>query len=420
MGGRSLAERTEGSMSNSWSGSRPFVGRTAVRGTLAREVDAVIRGSGRAVFLLGPRGSGQTACIAVFQEEAFRRREALRAEYVDCAHSGTETWAELAEIFTRGHRLRRSARKVAVDWLESIPIAGKILQAVVRTVVALRTGRVDTGLSDRVSRASAQSAVGAVRLLLEYEPREPRLVVMDSLDRGDSEDLAGTSALIRRLPETRTLFLAAVRTEDGKPPEAIGDLILEAERLGCCTRVELPPLSMPDIGEAVSKATGRIAPLEWVAWLATESGGNPGALWSLLGELEGEGLLRRSGRRWAWEGSPPMRAPSRDAAPSRDWQLSDDDRRLMGLAALEGRFFHSAVLAQVTEMSELDVEDRLSILCRLGLIEYSDAPACGDDVTSRYAFRDPADWEACKNMLPTSERDRYAASLGEVRARLGL
>jgi hypothetical protein len=49
---------------------------------------------------------------------------------------------------------------------------------------------------------------------------------MDSLDRWDSEDLAGTSALIRRLPETRTLFLAAVRTEDGKLPEAIGDLIL--------------------------------------------------------------------------------------------------------------------------------------------------------------------------------------------------
>jgi hypothetical protein len=123
------------------------VGRTDVRATLAREVDAVIRGSGRAVFLLGPQGSGQTACIAVFQEEAFRRREVLKAEYVDCAHSGTETWAELAEIFTRGHRLRRSAKKVAVDWLESIPIVGKILQAVVRTVVALRTGRVETSLS---------------------------------------------------------------------------------------------------------------------------------------------------------------------------------------------------------------------------------------------------------------------------------
>lgn len=406
-------------MSHPWSGSRPFVGRTDVRGTLAREVDAVIRGSGRAIFLLGPRGSGQTACVAVFQEEAFRRREALRAEYVDCAHSGTETWAELAEIFTRGHRLRRSARKVAIDWLESIPIVGKILQAVVRTVVALRTGRVDRGLAEDGTQRSVRSAVGAVRLLLEYEPREPRLVIMDSLDRGDSEDLAGSSALIRRLAETRTLFLAAVRTEDGRPPEAVGDLILEAERLGCGSRLELPPLSMPDIGEAVSKATGAIAPLEWVAWLATESGGSPGALWSLLGALEAEGLLQKSGRRWVWKGSPPEHAPSRDAAPSRDWQLSDDDRRLMGLAALEGRFFHSAVLAQLAQMSELDVEDRLSALCRLGLIEYSDAPAYGDDVTSRYAFRDPADWEACKNMLPTSERDKYAASLGEVRARLG-
>lgn len=407
-------------MSRPWSGNRPFVARKDVRGALAREVDAVIRGSGRAVFLLGPAGSGQTACISVFQEEAFRRREALRAEYVDCAHSGTETWAELAEIFTRGHRLKRSAKKVAVDWLESIPIVGKILQAVVRTVVALRTGQVETGLSQSRSRGSVQSAVGAVRLLLEYEPREPRLVIMDSLDRGDSEDLAGAAALIRRLPETRTMFLAAVRTIEGRPPEAIGDLILEAERLGRAVRIELAPLSMPDIGEAVGKATGGIVPLDWLAWLATETRGNPGALWSLLGALEEEGLLQRSGRRWAWKGSPPSGAAPRDAAPSRDWQLSEKDRRLMGLAALEGRLFHSTVLAQLAEISELDVEDRLASLCRQGLIEFRDAPVRGGELTSRYVFRDPADTDFFKSILPESERDLFVARLAEVRARLRL
>jgi hypothetical protein len=372
------------------------------------------------VFLLGPAGSGQSACISAFQEEAYRRREVLKAEYVDCAQSGTETWAELAELFTRGHRLRRSAKRVAVDWLESIPIVGKILQAVVRTVIALRTGRVDSGLSRVKSRPPSRSAVGAIRLLLEYEPRDPRLVVMDSLDRGDSEDLAGAAALIRRLPETRTLFLAAVRTEEGRPPEAIGDLILEAERLGCGTRIELPPLAMPDIGEAVTKATGGIVPLEWLAWLASETGGNPAALWSLLGSLAEAGSLQKTGRRWMWNGSPPVRARPRHATPTRDWPLSQQDRRLMGLAALEGRFFHSIVLAQLAEMPELDVEDRLSSLCRLGLIEYRDDPVRGGDVTSRYAFRDVADMEFCASVFPEDERDRYAARLAEVRTQLGL
>jgi hypothetical protein len=386
---------------------------------LAREVDTVIRGSGRAIFLLGSAGSGQTACIKLFQEEAFRRREALRAQYVDCAHSGTETWAELAEVFTRGHRLKRSARKVAVDWLESIPIIGKILQAVLRTVAALRTGRVETGQPQLESRTRFPSAVGAVRLLLEYEPREPRLVIMDSLDRGDSEDLAGAAALIRRLPETRALFLAAVRTEEGSPPDAINDLILEAERLGCGARVELLPLSMPDIGEAVGKATGGIVPLEWLAWLASETGGNPAALWAALGSLEEEARLQRSGRRWVWKGSPAVRVRTGNATPSRDWSLSEEDRRLMGLAALEGRFFHSIVLAQLAEVPELEVEDRLSSLCRLGLIEYRDAPVRGGDVTSRYAFRDVKDVEHFRSDVPEDERDRYVARLAAVLGRLG-
>ncbi len=158
-------------ISTSWSGPRPFVGGTAVRDALARQVDAVMMEGGRAVFLLGPAGSGQTALVSIFQEEAFRRHRELRAEYVDCAHSGTKTWLELAEIFTRGHRLKRSLQKVAVDWLESIPIVGEVLQAVVRTVPALRTGRVD-GESTRLPLAPHESALAAVRMLLEFEPLE--------------------------------------------------------------------------------------------------------------------------------------------------------------------------------------------------------------------------------------------------------
>jgi hypothetical protein len=372
------------------------------------------------VFLLGPAGGGQTACISVFQEEAFRRREALKAQYVDCAISGAETWAELAEVFTRGHRIKRSARKVAVDWLESIPIVGKSLQAVVRTVVALRTGRVETSLSPTRHLTSSQSAIAAVRLLLEYEPREPRLVIMDSLDRGDSEDLAGAAALIRRLPETRTLFLAAVRTEEGRPPRPIADLILEAERLGRGTRVELPPLSMPDIGESVGKATGGIVPIEWLAWLASETAGNPANLWSLLGSLEEDGLLRKSGRSWAWRGSPPERARPQATAPNLDRPLTEQERCLLGLAALEGRLFHSTVVAQLAGMAELDVEDQLSSLCRLGIIEYRDAPTRAGEVTSRYAFRDVAAMEFCRGGVPDVQRDRYLARLAELRARLGL
>jgi hypothetical protein len=407
-------------MSTSWSGPRRFVGRTSVRDALASEVDAAITHGGRAVFLLGAAGAGQTALISVFQEEAFRRHRELRAQYVDCAQSGARTWADLAEVFTRRHRLKRSLQKVYVDWLESVPIAGKILQAVMRTVTAVRTGRV-VERSTEPLRSAHDSALAAVRLLLEFEPLEPRLVIMDSLDRGDSEDLAGASALIRRLPDTRTLFLAAVRTEDGRPPDAIGDLILEAERLNRAVRIEVPPLADDDIDEAVSAATRGPVPADWLRWIASEAKGNPATLWSLLGSLEEEGRLRRAGRRWVWDGTPAERdAAASRAVPAREWALSDHDRRLAALAACEGPLFHSAVLAALTGLSELEVEDRLSGLCRLGLFEYRGAPAAGGDVTSRYAFCDSADALAFANALPEEERGDIAARIEGIRRELGL
>lgn len=308
-----------------------------------------------------------------------------------------------------------------MDWLESVPVIGKILQAVVRTVQAIRRGRVEE-VSAEPHRSPHDSALAAVRALLEFGPLEPRLVITDSLDRGDSEDLAGASALIRRLPETRTLFLAAVRTVDGRPPELIGDLILEAERLGRAVRIELPPLSTEQIEEAVAQAVRDLVPPDWAAWLTVQSRGNPGRLWSLLGELEQAGQLRRAGRRWVWAGSPPELAPAAQTAESRrrEWPLSDADRRLLALAVCEGPVFHSAVLAELAEASELEVEDRLSALCRLGLLEYRGAPQAGGEMTSRYAFRNPADAQALAGALSEDERAELAARIEAIRRELGL
>ena len=402
-----------------WDGPRPFVGRAELFEQLERQVSAALTEGGRAVFLLGPEGSGKTACLGVFQELAFRAHRDLSAEYVDCAHSGTKTWFELAEIFTRGHRLRRTALLVSIDWLESIPIIGKIAQAVVRTIVAVRTGHVDPGKLRRGRAPSVQeTALSAVRMLLEIEPLEPRLIIMDSFDRGDSEDLAGASALLRRLPDTRTLFLAAVRTLDGRPPPAVGDLILEAERLRRGRRIELPPLSAAEIDEAVETATHSSPGESWSGWLAARSRGVPGELWSVLGELQEIGALRKGGRKWTWDEAPPADMPADGAAgPSREWDLSEEDRRLVAIAACEGPVFDSAVVAELADMSELAAEDRFARLCRIGLIEFRDAGETGSELTSLYAFRHERDALHFAALLPEEERARVLERGSEIRAR---
>ncbi len=403
-----------------WSGPHPFVGRADIMEALLAEVDAAVEEGGRTVFLLGPSGSGKTATIGMFQEYAFRRHRQLRAEYVDCAHSGTKTWIELAELFTRRHQLGEMARRLAGEWFEVVPIVGKLLAAVSRTIEAMRTGRIARRRQD-LAQSDTESAVAAVRTLLEYGPLEPRVLIMDSLDRGDAEDLAGASALIRHIEKTRTLFLAAVRTSKGRPPDSVRDLVLEAERLGRTRIVKLGGLKAEELRAALHEATRREVPPPLLDWVRRETRGNPRELWDLLGSLEREGHLKKTGRRWVWDGSLPERAPS-DSEPSgvEDGETTDVDRRLLAIAAVEGPVFHSAVLAELAGISELEAEDHLSTLCRSGIIDYRGAPAVGDDVTSEYSFQNAAEAEGYAAQLSEKQRTELRQRARELRRRLDL
>lgn len=91
------------------------------------------------------------------------------------------------------------------------------------------------------------------------------------------------------------------------------------------------------------------------------------------------------------------------------------------LAAVEGAVFHSAVLAELAELPELEVDDRLSPLCRAGLIEFRETPSLGDDeFTSQYAFKNSDDAEDLAAELEEAERASLSGRALEWRSRLGL
>lgn len=100
--------------------------------------------------------------------------------------------------------------------------------------------------------------------------------------------------------------------------------------------------------------------------------------------------------------------------------LSEADRDLLALASVEGTIFHAAVLAEVAERDELEVEDELARLERTGIIRVCAQDAQQSEVTTRYAFQSAALAEVLGTSLDEAVRRRAEARGLEARNELGI
>lgn len=202
---------------------------------LEEDLAKALAGSGRAVIVHGSEGCGRTAFVQHFAAEARRRHHRLRSAIGDAADPQHPAWAQLAFSFTAGRRAGGVMRRSIRDWIGVTPVVGPILAAAAETLRQLRPAPA----SAPQPMLGTGSSIDQVRLLLSYGAGDPRLIILENLDASDRAELAGAFALIQRLGETRTLFIATCRSVNGRMPPAAADLGSEIERLRCGRIIEL-------------------------------------------------------------------------------------------------------------------------------------------------------------------------------------
>lgn len=405
-----------------WTGPRPFVGRAAQMRQLEAELERVAEEGGRTVFVLGPDGAGKTAVLDAARELAKGRkgwwtagaqvarpegpasRSALaplrRAASANRRGEAAGAWADLLRQATRRKRLQHFVWNVAPGWAGVVPVVGDVASALVSSAaVMLRKDEDHDAHPDGAVRA--ETAVAAVRALVKSAAGAPGIVTIDALERASSAELAGASALVRALPETRLLFVISCDTSEGRAPEGVAHLIDDCLRAGRGRELVLPRLTPDEVHDAVTRALGAPPPEAWHAWLAARATG-AAVLWETLGELERTGQLRRAGKRaWTFADAPPQAGTSPAGGPPTARRLSPqlarlspEDRRLLTTAALEGTRFQAATVARAAGMPELDVEDRLAAFGRMNLVRFHGTTDATGDLTSTYEFVRVTDAEA--------------------------
>jgi hypothetical protein len=383
-----------------WTGPRPFVGREEVLAALDTALDDALQGQGQFVVLHGPDGSGRAALGRLFIARARRTHRRLRSAIGDAADPAVPAFRQLAFHFTAKRRAGAAVGRSAKHWIGALPMVGNIMAAIIETVQTLQRKQ------DSASAPTGSgSTIDQVRLILTFGGTDPRIILLENLERSDADELAGAFALVQRLRGTRTLFIGTSLSAGGQLPPPVRDLAREAERQGVGRLIEIPRLAPDQAAAAVELATGAPIPAPWRGWLDASAPATPTQLWDALGELQQNHLLSHVGRKWLWA-EYPAELKTRRAAISSD--INPVERELLTTAALCGHHFRVSQLVPLLGWSELRIADLLAPLLRRRLVALLDTVDEDDELVDIYAFESPAAAAAWAAEAPDQLRARAA------------
>lgn len=362
----------------SWPGPRPWVGRAALLESLAKDLSEGLRRGGRVVLLEGPAGSGRTSLLHRSSNAATHGGRAASAAYGDAADPEVSAWDQIAGRLTRRDRLGRAVKRSAPGWIGLIPLVGGVLEA------AIETGQALAGEDEEEERGD--TAIGRVRMLLSMGADRPRIVLLDNVDAGDSEELAGAFALVQRMRGKPMVLMMTAETYAGGRSR---DLALEADRMGLGSRHRIPPFPLEDALTALERATGSRPPPGWIDWWRTRHDGTPGTLWRTLGAARAAGGIASRLGRWEWAAEPPAAvAPGTPRAPSLPG-VSARESSLLSAAARVGDRFSAADLARLVGEELARVEEILETLARRRVLELVDTVEREGELVDVFEFADP-------------------------------
>ena len=203
----------------------------------------------------------------------------------------------------------------------------------------------------------------------ELSRQRPVIVFLDDLHWADESSCDLLAFLASRIPNTRILLLATYRPGtiiSGKHPFL--PLKLQFERRVWCQELALSLLRLEDIERYIAmEFPSNGYPDEFARLVHQRTEGNPLFMTDMLHFLRDRGIfVERDGRWILGEAVSALRelipVGINSMIQLKINQLSEEDRRILLCAAIQGVEFDSAVLAQVRSLDPVEVEERLQQL----------------------------------------------------------
>jgi ABC-type oligopeptide transport system substrate-binding subunit len=202
--------------------------------------------------------------------------------------------------------------------------------------------------------------------------RSPLLVVVEDLQWADSGTLFLLRHLARETRHQRVMLVATYREVELGEARSLHEVLLDLNRERLATRVELPRLGREETRELLAVLFAEEITSEFLDGIYRETEGNPFFIEEVCRALVESGKVYYEDGRWHRPKSmAALGIPQsvKVAIESRVSKLPTDTQETLQLAAILGREFHFATLAQASELDEDTLLDALESAERAQLIE---------------------------------------------------
>jgi tetratricopeptide (TPR) repeat protein/predicted Ser/Thr protein kinase len=340
-------------------------GREKERAELWKAYRDVVGGQGLLACLAGEPGIGKTTIAEAFLEDLANTDEACFVARGRCSErlAGSEAYLPLLEA------------------LDSLLQQGRSQTAVIRTMKALApawfaqvaSGEAGGG-SERDSRQPQTVSQEQLKrqlgtLFRELSRTAPVVLFLDDLHWADTSTVDLLAYLATKFAESRLFVLVTYRPSDlriAKHPFLLLKLDLEAR--GICRDMEVAFLTSEEIESYLTlELPGNKFPTSLAKQLHSRTEGNPLFLVNLVSDLRERQVIVQQGGQWILRipldsGKLELPVSIRSMIERKKQKLSEDDRRLLEAASVQGYEFDSVILAEVLGLDVSNLEDRLAPL----------------------------------------------------------
>ena len=339
--------------------SSPLHARWSCPRLIGRDAELEILEAGLAsppglVLLTGESGVGKTRLL---------RELAARA----VAASLTVLWARPESVAQPG------AYSVIVDLLESVAVNGFPGWEEARQLSDLLSASevIERGPPARRIAAQTRGVIGQTRA---------RLLLLEDLHRADELSLAVVAHLARSAISDGVFLVASYRSEEFERSRALQRLVAASRAEGIVHELALNPLTHAQMTEMLQALWGQEFPLDRAAEVLRLSEGIPF-------------FVEELARSWEMD----ARIPQSITHSVKAWldELAPEARQVIAVASLLRGRLHTALLAEVCGLSDMEVVQALGSAVRLGILE---------DVDRRLGFRHALLRDAIADLWVSVER----------------